>query len=332
MIFVGDIALPYETSLNFVNIPSSILNQDWVVNLEGALVRKDYDRGVYNNIEGFKDVLNQLPIKIACLANNHITDTEPISKTQQLLSDLNIGFLGAGSKNNYNQEMLINDFVVINFAWSVIQAIPVIKDSEGVNSLTVKNVTKEFQRVKSKYPDKKIIVVFHWNYELELYPMPRQRELAKFLVDEGAELIIGHHSHLVQGIESYKGKFIVHGLGNWAFEQKAYYGGLLKFPSTSLRQCAFEYNEIEESANIHLFSYDIEGREVHYDKSISLSNVESFEAEYQGMDEKEYVMYFREKRIKRKLLPIYKWSDSEFSIQLKDSFMKVRDKAISILR
>ena len=332
MIFVGDIALPYDTSINFVDIPICITKEDWVVNLEGALVRKNYDRGVYNNIEGFKDILKHFPIKVACLANNHITDTEPISETHRTLSNLNIGFVGAGSKDNYNKEILINDFVVINFAWSVIQAIPVTKDSEGVNSLTVNNVTKEFNRVKSKYPEKKIIVIFHWNYELELFPMPRQRELAKFLIDEGAQLIVGHHSHLVQGIETYKGKFIVHGLGNWAFEQNAYYDNKLKFPPSSLKQCAFQYNENDNSAKIHLFKYDIEAREVEFEKSIPLSNAEAFEAEYQGMDAEQYLVYFKKNRLKRKALPIYKWGDSNLTVLLKDQFMKLRDKAILFLR
>ncbi|OMP67895.1 CapA family protein [Domibacillus epiphyticus] len=62
-----------------------------------------------------------------------------------------------------------------------------------------------------------IIVHFHWGVERSYVPEESQKTLARFTVDTGADLVVGHHPHVVQGIEEYKGKFIVYSLGNFMF-------------------------------------------------------------------------------------------------------------------
>jgi len=65
-----------------------------------------------------------------------------------------------------------------------------------------------------------VIVSLHWGIEYTLSPSTQQLRLAKQLVDSGADLILGHHSHRVQGIGSYKDRFIVYSLGNFLFDQR----------------------------------------------------------------------------------------------------------------
>ena len=62
-----------------------------------------------------------------------------------------------------------------------------------------------------------IIVNFHWGIEREYVPNDTQKTLAHLAVDEGADLVIGHHPHVLQGIEKYKGKYIAYSLGNFCF-------------------------------------------------------------------------------------------------------------------
>lgn len=62
-----------------------------------------------------------------------------------------------------------------------------------------------------------IIVSFHWGQEKENVPSDVQVELALAAVDNGADLVLGHHPHVLQGIEEYKGKNIVYSLGNFCF-------------------------------------------------------------------------------------------------------------------
>ena len=62
-----------------------------------------------------------------------------------------------------------------------------------------------------------IIVRFHWGQEKENVPNDVQVELAHTAIDNGADLVLGHHPHVLQGIEEYKGKNIVYSLGNFCF-------------------------------------------------------------------------------------------------------------------
>lgn len=62
-----------------------------------------------------------------------------------------------------------------------------------------------------------VIFTFHWGEERQHYPNAAQRELAHFTIDSGADMVIGHHPHVLQGVETYKGKKIVYSLGNFIY-------------------------------------------------------------------------------------------------------------------
>lgn len=62
-----------------------------------------------------------------------------------------------------------------------------------------------------------IVVIFHWGNETETVPDSNQTTLGRIAIDEGADLVCGHHPHILQGIETYKGKNIVYSLGNFCF-------------------------------------------------------------------------------------------------------------------
>ena len=62
-----------------------------------------------------------------------------------------------------------------------------------------------------------IFVACHWGVEKDNYPESYQMQLGKKCIDMGADLVIGHHPHVLQGIEEYKGKLIIHSLGNFCF-------------------------------------------------------------------------------------------------------------------
>ena len=62
-----------------------------------------------------------------------------------------------------------------------------------------------------------IVAAFHWGNERELKPDETQRTLAHLAVDCGADLVVGHHPHVLQGIEKYSGKYICYSLANFCF-------------------------------------------------------------------------------------------------------------------
>ena len=62
-----------------------------------------------------------------------------------------------------------------------------------------------------------VVVIFHWGNETETVPDSNQTTLGRIAIDEGADLVCGHHPHVLQGIETYKGRNIVYSLGNFCF-------------------------------------------------------------------------------------------------------------------
>ena len=67
-----------------------------------------------------------------------------------------------------------------------------------------------------------IVVIFHWGNEKETVPDSNQTTLGRLAIDEGADLVCGHHPHVLQGIETYKGRNIVYSLGNFCFGGNSY--------------------------------------------------------------------------------------------------------------
>lgn len=67
-----------------------------------------------------------------------------------------------------------------------------------------------------------VIVIFHWGNEKEDVPDDNQMTLGRLAIDEGADLVCGHHPHVLQGMETYKGRNIVYSLGNFCFGGNSY--------------------------------------------------------------------------------------------------------------
>jgi len=64
------------------------------------------------------------------------------------------------------------------------------------------------------------VLSFHWGREYDFFPSERQKELARLAVDNGADLVLGHHPHVLQGIEEYRGRLIFYSLGNFIFDRQ----------------------------------------------------------------------------------------------------------------
>ncbi len=78
-------------------------------------------------------------------------------------------------------------------------------------------IIADIQRVKSK--DNIVVCSFHWGWEFITYPTFEQITLARRSVDAGCDLILGHHPHVLNGFECYKGKDVFYSLGNFLFDQ-----------------------------------------------------------------------------------------------------------------
>jgi poly-gamma-glutamate capsule biosynthesis protein CapA/YwtB (metallophosphatase superfamily) len=98
-----------------------------------------------------------------------------------------------------------------------------------------------------------LIVSFHWGVEYRLAQNNRQRNLAKLAIESGADVVIGHHPHWVQGVEYYRGKPILYSLGNFIFDQGR--GGWFNDGIVALLNI-----RADDTLQIHLFPVIIEDK------------------------------------------------------------------------
>ena len=101
-----------------------------------------------------------------------------------------------------------------------------------------------------------VIICFHWGDEGKYYPNKTQVAIGRYAVDEGADLVLGTHPHVIEGIEKYNGKYIVYSLGNFIF-------GGNRNPSDKdafIFQQTFTFDEAKsliESSNMNLIPISI---------------------------------------------------------------------------
>lgn len=163
-------------------------------------------------------------VDIVSLANNHILDygTEAFFDTLKHLADNGLMHIGAGRNIGEAMKPLYVDVkgskvailassLIIPFnSWRAGDDRPGI--SHGDNPAML------LKKVADARKQADIVAVYlHWGIEYTYSPLPQQRELAKRLIDAGADMVIGTHPHVVQGLEVYKGKTIAYSIGELVF-------------------------------------------------------------------------------------------------------------------
>ena len=329
MIFCGDIALPFVGAVTLRNFPDEIRKASWVGNLEGSLCLDEAtrdlleERKVFNHYDAINDLCHQINFKCFVIGNNHLLDAAPAETTTRNVRSLDVSSVGGGScYKSASMPVFLGDYLLVSFGWEGNSCEPATSRG-GVNSYDKWNVIKQAEILRNDYPDKKIICFMHWNYELELYPQPLDRELAHHLIDIGVYAVIGCHAHRVQPIEIYKDHPIVYGLGNFMFRQNAYMNGMLKFPSFSYNEIAFEITD-DGLFGVHQFRYNPDGHIVTYIKKECVHN-----ATFADMNEKDYKLFFINERVQKKLLPIFFFDDGKILYIIKIAVVKMRQKIIN---
>lgn len=176
-------------------------------------------------------LLKEDNVKVACLANNHIMDygETGLNDTLKTLKNYNITTVGAGE--NLQEAVKPAYFVVDNrtiailnyFDTSTFQEFstselpPATSNSSGFAPADW-NVIKENIDQAQKQANI-VIVVFHYGNEYSTLPNEYQKDISRKCIDEGADMVVGSHPHVVQGVESYRGKVIFYSLGNFVFDQ-----------------------------------------------------------------------------------------------------------------
>ncbi len=161
---------------------------------------------------------------IVSLANNHAFDynREAFEDTLNRLNDNQILYTGAGfNKEEAHSPSIIklND-TKIGFLGYTEFLYPYAFANEnlsGITELTEENMKNDIQKAKNDVDI--LVVTFHYGDEYQKKPNEYQKNISRKAIDYGADIIIGHHPHVTQPVEKYKGKYIAYSLGNFIFDQ-----------------------------------------------------------------------------------------------------------------
>lgn len=216
LIAVGDIFLKTK---NVNDDPfryiKSFLNKDFIFgNLEVVLSNKGVRIQKRVVLKTYPDRVNYLinaGFNIVNIANNHILDygVEGYKDTLDILDKKEICYIGTPKQTKYPYKVVEKNGVKIGFlGYSG-------GDGRYISKIDEKEIIKDINNLKG-YADI-IIISLHWGVEYFFYPMPDQQKLARNLIEAGADIILGHHPHVVQGIEKYQKGIAIYSLGNFQF-------------------------------------------------------------------------------------------------------------------
>ena len=180
-----------------------------LVNFEGTLSNRGSrvdKKWAFRGKPSYIDILTQGSVEAVAFANNHVRDYGEVSYTDTIESfkKANIAYSSYSTVGIYEVKGIKIGMISIQEC--------------GVAKKTYEDtLRKAIKAVNKKKPDL-LIVSFHWGIEYTYKPNKAQIELSRMAIDEGgADLVLGHHPHVLQPIEKYKDAYIVYSLGNFCF-------------------------------------------------------------------------------------------------------------------
>ncbi len=203
------------------NIREVVGEADYIIgNLESPLVDDRNARGrTFYGLPLFADLLRDSGINVLNVANNHIMEhgAEGFTYTLATLHKKRMQTIGEMEKGVPKILTIKNAGTTICMAGFCDEHVCSLENPGCFAGLDDQNVLDTLQRMKQLHPDLTVFV-FHWGNEYTHIPSLAQRKLAYKLIENGADLIIGHHPHVIQPYEQYRQGHIIYSLGNFCFD------------------------------------------------------------------------------------------------------------------
>lgn len=263
LLFVGDTVWPAPDCIDFEAILPALAGKQLVVNLEGPILERPPGECQVNN--RFKTSLSSHPQilqvmqrlgVVACdLANNHINDyTGSVDPTIRQLTHSGIEHFGTDERPWVEIEANGTRYILIG-ACSPLPERKAFSGDTNPNLFRPRELLRQVASLRAADPDARIVCVVHWGYELMLYPEPADREWAHRAIEAGADCVIGHHPHVVQGVESVGRGFVAYSLGNFLMPHGVFNGARVGFVAHEvLTQLGVELHA--DGIHLHWFRYD----------------------------------------------------------------------------
>jgi len=219
-----------NTNYPFLKIQDYLKSVDLVFgNLETPITQgpeiPDFEM-IFRSNPGTEQALKQAGFSILSLANNHTPNfgEKGLKDTFNFFANAGIKYVGAGQNEQEAYQPVYIEKRGIKFAFLAYNDTDVVPayyeasvNRAGTAFMRVDKMTEAVKEAKRKADF--VIVSMHAGTEYAGKPNKSQVNFAHAAIDAGADLVIGHHPHVVQTMEKYKGKFIFYSLGNFVFDQ-----------------------------------------------------------------------------------------------------------------
>lgn len=206
-----------QADITFGNLECPLTNGGTPVLKRRDLIFKAHPANAYALRKAGYDLLN--------LANNHAMDqgTKGLEDTFKLISNQGLAVLGAGLGKEKAQSPVFfkaGNMTIGYLGYSDFPPEGYIYSDEAYTLSSYDEKTAGEQILRAKANCDFLIISMHFGKEFAHYPSENQKKVAHLAVDFGADLVIGHHPHVLQGMELYNGKHIFYSLGNFVFDKQ----------------------------------------------------------------------------------------------------------------
>ncbi len=206
-----------EADISFVNLETCVSDRGESEKKEGY---------GFQTLPEYLQVYTEAGIDIVSVANNHVRDfgMDALDDTFKNLTNNGIAYIGAGQNITEAEKMVVYEVNGVKLGFTALNMINMDptwyarNDHAGINCVDFADCG-EYLNLISEY-DKQCDVLFvsvHWGIEYTNAITEEQEQFGHLLCDSGADIILGHHSHVLQPVEYYNGSMIFYSLGNFLF-------------------------------------------------------------------------------------------------------------------
>jgi hypothetical protein len=214
---------PYEQAMLYLSEPDIMAgNLELPITTAGTPIENT--PYVYKGSPDVLPAMRDAGFDVMSLANNHALDQglEGMRDTMKHLREVGIGYMGVGENDTEAFAPLMMEAKNLKVAYiGVSEVIPFADlkaDSKVPGIAETYDTTRTVDAIAKAEKDADIVVVMvHWGEDGQDTPEEIQRDYARQYIDAGADLVIGSHPHVLQGFETYKGKWIAYSLGNFVY-------------------------------------------------------------------------------------------------------------------
>jgi len=313
ILFLGDV-IPYK-AFKFHNSYKTVFNLECPITAKGKPVTGKINLKVSKNY--LKNIFGGNML-CTCISNNHILDygNEGLQSTLSELKKIELSSFGLNAGDENICTPLVIDFNNIKVAFFAVvctttSPVTQIDNKVYLNVLNPDAIITSIKKIKASV--QRVILYIHWGEEESSYPTKKDTLIARKLIDEGVDIIIGSHAHAPQSIEKYNNGIIAYNLGNFimpAMKKVPSYFDKSGIPLSSFTKKIMFWNrvswgividiknlEYKIKKFIFLFNRIIELRFTPFDKYIQM-NKHIFDSSYEQI----FKSHLKKRALYRKLI------------------------------